>query len=337
MNFLCTDFKKSEYIAKKVKNRKKKEKMNTNYRFNETQNTILSFFSSRIFEEIKRILASEKWRSTSLEEVRLRAFGPSSLVIGGRCVPLSSRIAPDELQGVFKRVCDMAVFAHRDDICRGFVSIAGGIRVGVIGRARYDGGTIVGVSEISTMVFRLPRSDSSVADELFDEWNRRGRCGMLICSRAGEGKTTAIRALAKIIGSGPPFVRVAVVDERCEFDKNVDNRSTVDILSGYKRALGIDIAIRTISADVIIVDEIGSSDDADAMLSAIGAGIPVIATAHGTSINDVIQRSYIKRLADNGLFGMYAIISRHGESFSLSTGDFLAHNDMRTGEDVCYL
>ena len=296
--------------------------MDSQNRINETEKVIMSFFSSGFVEEATRILRLKKGTFGDLEEIRLRSEGVSSLVLGGHCVMLSYSVSRDEMRMIVKRVCDMAVFAHRDDICRGFVSMEGGIRVGIGGHARYDGGKIVGVSDISTLVFRIPRSDSSVANQLFDLWNNHDRCGMLVCSRAGEGKTTALRAMARIIGGRPNFKRVAVVDERCEFDPSLYRECTVDILRGYKRALGVDIAIRTISADVIIVDEIGLEEDADAMISAIGAGIPVIATAHGKNIEEVLQRPYIRRLVDNGLFGIYALIFRRDKSFSLEAGEF---------------
>lgn len=296
--------------------------MHSKNRINETEKAIMSFFSAEFVEEVARILRFKKEIFGELEEIRLRSEGRSSLVIGGRCIMLSYYVSRDEMRIIVKRVCDMAVFAHRDDICRGFVSVEGGIRVGIGGHARYDGGKIVGVSDISTLVFRIPRSDSSVANQLFDLWINHDSCGMLVCSRAGEGKTTALRAMARIIGGRPYFKRVAVVDERCEFDSSAYRECTVDILRGYKRALGVDIAIRTISAEVIIVDEIGSEEDADAMISAIGAGIPVIATAHGRNIEEVLERPYIKKLVDNGLFGIYALIFRKNKSFSLETGEF---------------
>ena len=139
---------------------------------------------------------------------------------------------------------------------------------------------------------------------------------MLICSRAGEGKTTAIRALARLIGSGERPRRVVAVDERCEFDVSYYSDSHVDILRGYRRALGVDIAIRTMSAEVVMVDEISSHDDARAMLSSLGAGVTVIATAHASSLGDALKRDYIRELVDGGLFSSICVIERCGDKFT---------------------
>ena len=144
---------------------------------------------------------------------------------------------------------------------------------------------------------------------------------MLICSAAGEGKTTAIRSLARLIGSGKDRMRVVVVDERCEFDPEAYPDSEVDILRGYRRSLGVDIAVRTMSSEVLIVDEIGSTEDALAMMSAIGAGVRVIATSHGVSLADAMKREYVRKLVEGGLFDSVVMIRRSDGRFSFSIGD----------------
>ena len=257
----------------------------------------------------------------ALSEVRLRARALSAIVFRGRNITLDSRVSEAELADILKRACDMAIFAHRDDLCRGFVPLAGGARLGVIGQARYEGGVMVGVGEISSLVFRIPTGECSFGPALYDAWEGRGRRSMLVCSPAGVGKTTAIRYLAGRIGSGASPRRVVVVDERCEFDPYSYRTATVDILRGYRRKTGIDIAIRTMSAEVIIVDEIGSDSDSDALLAALGAGVCVIATAHSDSVSGALARPRIARLAANGLFADFVLISRTGGAYSLKFED----------------
>lgn len=252
-----------------------------------------------------------------VSEIRLRAHGPTSLVVSGDNVSVGALADSGTLADVFRRICDGAVYAHRDDVCGGFVSLGDGIRVGVCGHARYEGGKMVGVGDISALVFRIPTGSCSFAGELYRRWmSERG--GMLICSRAGEGKTTAIRALAGLIGSGRAPLRVVVVDERCEFEPSSYRSSQVDILSGYRRSTGIDIAIRTMSAEVLIVDEISTKEDAEALSLAIGAGVEVIATAHGDTPSKVLGRECIASLAAAGLFRSICTVKREKRSFSFS-------------------
>lgn len=280
-------------------------------------NRIKNYIPEQINEGIRRYLLKSGTSEWNIEEIRLRSPGPTSLTVRGRNISLDVALSSATLKEVFKRVCDGAVFAHRDDVCRGFVSLESGVRVGVCGHARYESGAVIGVGDISALVFRLPFSECSFAGELYDEWLKIGG-GMLVCSPAGHGKTTAIRSLAKLIGLGRAAKRVVVVDERCEFLPEKYADAHVDILRGYRRSLGVDIAIRTMSAEVIIVDEISSPEDAAAMMSAVGAGALVIATVHASDLNGAIGRKYVKELVDGGLFGSVCVIKREGDEFSFS-------------------
>ena len=252
---------------------------------------------------------------SSLNEIRLRSKGRSSLVVSGRNVMLKSKISADELYSIFKRLCDMAVFAHKDDVCRGFISCEGGMRVGVVGTARYDSDKIVGISDVSTLAFRFPSSECYFAPEVYREWQMRGGGGILVCSPSGGGKTTFIRAMAREVGRRGEK-RVVVIDERCEFDHTAYCDCAVDILRGYKRAKGIDIAIRTLSAEVIIADEIGTPEDAEALIEALGTGAEVIATAHGRDVTDASRRKYIRQLIEYGIFDKGVSIMRQRDRFT---------------------
>lgn len=276
--------------------------------------TALSYFSEDVANGVRRCIAERRINSNAVAEIRLRAYGTSALVVRGNNVPIDIRSDPKVVQEVFARISRGALFTHRDDISRGFISLEGGIRVGVCGHARYEGGRIVGIGEISSLAFRLPTGECSFAEALYSEWMVSGG-GMLICSAAGEGKTSAIRALIGLIGSGERPYRVVAVDERCELDVGRYSGAHVDILRGYRRAIGVDIAIRTMSAEVLVVDEISSAEDAEAMLAALGAGVTVIATVHARSLKDAMRREYVRRLILGGLFESVCIIGRDDGRF----------------------
>ena len=277
----------------------------------------LSYLGDSVRGMVEKYVSSSGTSEADVNEIRLRRDGVTSLLVSGRNIPIGKGLGDGTVKEIFKRVSGGAVFAHREDVCRGFITVGRGIRVGVCGRARYEGGRMVGVSDISTLVFRLPSSECSFATRLYRRWHAVGG-GLLICSGAGEGKTTAIRSLAHLIGSGSDARRVVVVDERLEFDPTAYRDAEVDVLRGYRRSLGVDIAIRTMSAEVLIVDEISSLEDADAMLSALGAGVTVIATTHARSMVDAMKRGYVKRLVAGGLFESVCIIKREGELYDFN-------------------
>ena len=280
-----------------------------------TLKTALTYVPCEIKEAVLRYLSKTNTQKSSVNEIRLRAEGLSAIVVSGKNVPLGVTVSKDDIKESFKRVCGGAVFAHRDDVCRGFVTLSNGVRVGVGGYAKYEGGSVVGVGDISSLVFRIPNGECCFAKELYQKWLSCGG-GMLICSGAGEGKTTAIRALAGLIGTGESARRVVVADERCEFNPYEYRRAHVDILRGYKRSLGVDVAIRTMSAEILIVDEISSPEDAAAMMMSVGAGVTVIATVHARSLEDAKRRDYIATLVRGGLFGSVCVITRREGRFS---------------------
>ena len=310
------------YITKNNLNQlKKRNKMLKMFEKNENSafELVKTYLPNEILEALSEYLVKNRTSESCINEIRLRSHGLSSLSIGVKNISLGISLGAQQMKEIFKRICDGAIFAHRDDVCRGFVSLNGGVRVGVCGHARYENGLIVGVSDISALVFRLPTGECSFARDLYKEWSSIGG-GMLICSMAGGGKTTAIRSLAKLIGTGRDARRVVVADERCEFSPSDYTDAHVDILRGYKRALGIDIAIRTMTAEILIVDEISAKEDAMAMLSALGAGVTVIATAHAESLEGAMKREYISELVRCGMFESVCVIERRDDDFSYSLG-----------------
>ena len=201
-------------------------------------------------------------------------------------------------------LCEGAVYAHRECIKAGYISLAGGIRVGIGGTAGYDGGALVGISEISSLVFRIPTGVFSEIGTVYEVYKKCER-GMLIFSPPGVGKTTALRSLAGLIGGGREAEQVAVVDERCEFDIEDYENSSVDILRGYKRETGIEIALRTLSPSVIILDEIGRRKEAEAMLESLNSGVKIIASAHAKCYSELRMRTAIIPFLENGVFDAF--------------------------------
>lgn len=288
---------------------------------NAVQREVRALMPDTVLNDIERICLSRGLSFAAVAEIRLSAIALSTITLKGRSIPLSVRLGYDEIHAILRRACDMAVFAHRDEISEGYISLKGGGRVGVCGHARYEGGRLVGVSAVSALVFRIPGGRCDLADKLHNFWREQDYSGMLVCSRAGVGKTTAIRALAAMVGGSSVAKRVVVVDERCEFDIGAYRSCTVDILRGYKRELGIEIAIRSMVADIVVVDEIGNTRDSDALMLAIGAGVSVLATAHGDDIKAIYRKREIARLIDNGIFSSYAIITSSGSAREVRFGD----------------
>lgn len=276
---------------------------------------VLSYMPRGIGREISEMARSIYSFYERLSEVRLRAGGVSSVVIGGVCYPMVSVVSAAALYDVLLAISDGALYASRDTIIDGYISIGGGVRVGVIGSARYDGGRALGVGDISTLVFRLPASYCEYGEELYRAWLGTGGENMIIASPPMGGKTTALASLAGYIGRGRDARHVVIVDERCEFDGEQYRDSEVDILRGYKRESGIEVALRTMSPEVLIADEIATQREADAIMSVSGAGVTVITSVHASGVDDLYHRRCIASLLSSGMFSSSVILHHDGEKY----------------------
>ena len=82
------------------------------------------------------------------------------------------------------------------------------------------------------------------------------------------------------------------------------------MLDGCPKAEGMMMMIRSLSPEVLIVDEIGRAEDADAIHEAVHTGIRVPATAHGANYEDVLRRPVLRQLMEEGVFMKYVILQR---------------------------
>lgn len=262
--------------------------------------------------EIEQIGMSRRGFPHGLCEIRLRRDARSSVLFSGESVTLTKRVSGEELEQILQKACDLSLYSCRDTLAEGYLPMAGGVRVGVCGRARYDGGRLVGVSGIGSLVFRFPFSGCEFAGSLCELF-RGAHSGLLIYAPPGGGKTTALRDMARILSSGQGAKRVAVVDERLEFFPEDYVGCEVDLLRGYRRSRGVEIAVRTLSPEIIIIDEIGA-DEVEELSEVVRCGIPIIATAHASNIDELLSKRGISGLIRNGAFDLFAgIVKRDGE------------------------
>lgn len=241
-----------------------------------------------------------------INEIRLRKGSPASLTIRGENIVLGISATEAELEESVRTFCESSLYSHADTVCAGYIAARGGFRVGVCGRAVVRGGEIQSVTDISSLNIRIPERVIGCADRAYeimaeDDFSR----GILVWSVPGMGKTTLLRELAARLATGKRARRVALVDTRYELSPGIEGIGIIDVLGGYPRAEGIEIAKRTLGAQVIICDEIADRDDAEAILQAHNSGICVAASAHASSAQPLMTEEPLAGLFRAGVFGTY--------------------------------
>ncbi len=263
-----------------------------------------------------------------LEEIRLRSGQPIHLVLGGAdsFVTAGGGLSPearngrpvtaDEVEHAFQLLCRGSVYAWEEELRGGFITLPGGHRVGISGRALVSGGRLQAVRPVTGLNLRLARSVPGVALPLWPHVFRGGEVlSTLLLSAPQAGKTTLLRDLVRL-AAGQGRCKVAVVDERSELagcaggQPRLDLGPRTDVLDGCPKAEGMMLCIRALSPQVLAVDEIGRDEDARAVEEAALAGVAVLATAHAGSLVEALRRPSLRGLLSGGIFRRVALLSR---------------------------
>ncbi len=250
------------------------------------------------------------------EELRLHAGRVCTVTADGKNYRTRIILDQNTLSEILKRMCAGSLYAYSESICAGYVPMEGGIRVGVGGCAATEGGRVIGVGNVTSLIVRIPHRIEVDASPLTDRLRLRSGCGgILLYAPPGVGKTTLLRAIAEQAASPSRGIRTVVVDTREELCATLTGTDlTLDILRGYPRARGIEIAVRSMGAELIVCDEIGNEEDARAILYAANCGVPLVASAHAGSREELLSRPPLRSLCEAGMFATLAGVRRGNDN-----------------------
>lgn len=255
--------------------------------------------------------ATEKAETSGLCEMRIRLGKPVILCYayeklylaesGGMTVSREQAytVTREELTSLLGRIFDYSLYAHEDELECGFVTLKGGHRVGLCGAVK--GGKIRTLSDVTSVNIRIATEHKGIAEPLKD----RLFCGRqikntLIISPPMCGKTTLLRDIIRMLSE--TGIKVGVCDTRGELAAVYDGTAHMDIgdadvLSGAKKAAGIEMLLRTMSPEVIVCDELSGAKDLNAVREAIGCGTAVIASAHAENRDELSRKPNLRALA----------------------------------------
>ncbi len=248
------------------------------------------------------------------EEIRLRRGRVASLTVAGKNILLHTVLDGVAMEALFLRLCGGSPYAHAETLRKGYMTLPGGIRLGITGRAVTANGEIGGVMEPGAIVLRIPGKFPPIGGEIFTLFEELGgHAGILLYGPPGVGKTTLLAGVAALLAGGDHPRRTALIDTREELGPRVTAPELLlDVLTAYPKGVGIGIAAQVMAAEVILCDEIGDMAEANAILDALHCGVPLIATAHAGSLEELRARPGIRMLLRERCFGA-AVGIRRGE------------------------
>jgi stage III sporulation protein AA len=244
-----------------------------------------------------------------IEEIRVRTNRVLEVTAMGKPYFLSYTVTEEDSEQLINKLSRHSFYTLEEELKRGYITIEGGHRVGLAGKVILEGGVVKGIRNLSSFNIRIARQKLGISDSIFPYVYDAGWKHTMIIGSPQTGKTTLLRDLARMISTGvpekniPPF-KVGIVDERSEIAGCVNGipqlmfGPRVDVLDACPKAEGMMMLIRSMSPDVLIVDEIGRVEDGQAIQEAVNAGITLVMTTHGFTFGEVAKRPVIKDIVN---------------------------------------
>ncbi|GAA0177228.1 stage III sporulation protein AA [Clostridium sediminicola] len=280
---------------------------------------ILPDHISKVIEDVKNL--------ERVNEIRLRSNKPIAIYIDENEKILNYIIKPNDLSKIIQRMSNYSMYAFDEELKQGYITIKGGHRVGICGSCVINKGEVKTIKNISSLNIRISRQIINCSKKLLPYLMKNSNLmNTIIISPPKCGKTTLIRDISRNLSNGFTLnntkirgMKVCIIDERSEIGgcyngtPQLDVGNRTDIMDNCMKSSGIMMAIRSMSPDVIICDEIGTYDDIKSIIAALSSGIKLITTIHGFGIEDLNNRDVFREIIKNKVFKRAVILSNRNK------------------------
>ena len=272
---------------------------------------VLQVLPKKIIEIIEGKVDTKK-----IQEIRIKVNKPVIINTANEELVLDYLVSKEELKYIITKISSYSLYAFEEEMRQGYITFRGGHRIGLAGQCVME--ILRNISSINIRICKEVIGASNKIMPYISSFNKV--YNTLIVSPPKCGKTTILRDIAKNISNGFSRInlkgkKVAIIDERSEIaacyngvpQMNVGIRS--DVLDNCLKTNGIIMAIRSLSPEVIICDEIGTMHEIEALSMAFNSGVKMILTVHGIDLEDVSRRKSLKELIDENILERIIVLS----------------------------
>lgn len=260
------------------------------------------------------------------EEVHLRAGRPPTVTVGGDELPLpcGRAVSRRDLELTVEIATQASAHAAVERVRQGYFTVRGGHRIGLCGSVAVEDGQVKNLRRLSSLNLRIAHEARGCGEEVLPALFRNEEFqSTLIIAPPGQGKTTLLRDLIRLLSNGfcAPARRVGLADERGEVAAlwegipQFDVGERTDVLDGCPKALGLMMLLRGMNPQVLCCDEITAREDCEALEQCANCGVRLLATAHARDIQDLVKKPLYRQLLERGIFEKAVTISRREDSW----------------------
>lgn len=271
---------------------------------------VFRIFPQKLLKEITVYLDDSK-----LQEIRLKEGKYIILYLGEREIVNNYKVTRADIKFILQRISNYSLFAFEDEIKQGFITMKGGHRIGLAGECVMDGDNVRTIKNITSLNIRLCRQiigcSKKVVPYIVEDGDVKNT---LIISPPKCGKTTLLRDIVRDISQNYRK-KVVVIDERSEIAACYEGVPQMtlgirtDVLDNCIKSKGMIMAIRSLSPEVVICDELGTDNDIEALIMAYNSGVKIITSIHGYGIEDLENRRIFKNILDNNILERIIVLS----------------------------
>lgn len=273
-----------------------------------------------------------------LNEIRLRKDMPLILVFGNNCYFITESgkllnhysssayfVGAEEFDVVFRRLSNYSVHSSIDNLTKGFITADGGNRIGVSSTAVIKDKAVFSVKDITSLNIRVSNEIKDCSRPILNLLYINRFPSIIVASPPSGGKTTFLRDFARLLSGGfnSRYRKVAIIDERNEiaYKSNglidADVGLNTDVITGFPKSAGIEMAVRTLSPDIIVCDEISKSEEVCAMSDGFLSGVKFAVSVHASSRNEIINKPIIRELVEFNEFEYIVLLNDYTNDFEI--------------------
>lgn len=248
---------------------------------------------------------------------------PYFISVGGKLInnytDNTVKLDDETFEFITDRLCNHSFHTNIHSMIDGYITAKNGCRVGIGASAVYKDSSINSVKDISSVNIRIAHEYKDCSREILNALYTNATPSIIVAGPVLSGKTTFLRDFSRLLSSGfaGKYRKITIVDERREIASGFNVGINTDILSGYEKAKGIEIATRTLSPDIIVCDEIGNINELNAIKYGFSTGISFAVSVHMNDEKRIFTNHIVSQLIETGEFDYIILLKSFTDKFEI--------------------